>query len=143
VTLFYSDNAKVKAILKAKELIRDASPEITYTDIKKGLKVEFLNDSQKVESTLTAINARIYDIEGNVIVRDSVKLINKKGEILKTEELVWNQKLDKFYTDKKVFIETTPGQVMHGDGLEANADFSWYKINNLKGVITVDNNLNP
>jgi hypothetical protein len=27
---------------------------------------------------------------------------------------------------------------MYGQGLEANADFSWYKINNLKGNISVD-----
>ena len=73
-----------------------------------------------------------------MIVRENVCVVNKKGEQLNTEELVWNQKLDKFYTDKKVKITTAPNQVMYGEGLEANADFSWYKINNLKGNIAVD-----
>lgn len=137
VTLYYSDRAKVKAILKAKEFIRNETASAPYTDIKKGLKVEFLDDSLRVESTLTALSARIFENEGNVIVRDSVRVVDKKGQVLETEELVWNQKLDKFYTDKKVVI-SSPTQVMYGDGLEANADFSWYKIRNLKGIVAVE-----
>lgn len=138
VTLYYSDKGQMKAIIYAKEFLRNEAAKPPYADIKKGLKVEFLNDSLKVESTLTSVSARIYEAEGNVIVRENVCVINKKGEKLNTEELVWNQKLDKFYTDKKVTITTPPNQVMYGQGLEANADFSWYKINNLKGNISVD-----
>lgn len=138
VTLYYSDKGQMKAIIYAKEFLRNEAAKPPYADIKKGLKVEFLNDSLKVESTLTSVSARIYEAEGNVIVRENVCVVNKKGEKLNTEELVWNQKLDKFYTDKKVTITTPPNQVMYGQGLEANADFSWYKINNLKGNISVD-----
>ncbi|MDI9320494.1 MAG: LPS export ABC transporter periplasmic protein LptC [Phycisphaerales bacterium] len=137
VTLYYSDNAKVKAIIHAKEFIRNESASTPYTDIKNGLKVEFLNDSQGVESTLTAKSARIYENESNVIVRENVCVINKKGERLNTEELIWNQKISKFYTDKKVTITTPPNQVIYGNSLEANSDFSWYKIKSLKGNISV------
>jgi LPS export ABC transporter protein LptC len=141
VTIYYSDKASVKAIIHAKEFYRNETAD--FTDIKNGLKVEFLNDSQKVESILSASSARIYENEGNVIVRENVVVVNKKGEQLKTEELVWNQKLEKFYTDKKVQILTPPNQVMYGEGLKANADLSWYKINNLKGNISVDNKTIP
>ena len=141
VTIYYSDKASVKAIIHAKEFYRNETAD--FTDIKNGLKVEFLNDSQKVESILSASSARIYENEGNVIVRENVVVVNKKGEQLKTEELVWNQKLEKFYTDKKVQILTPPNQVMNGEGLEATADFTWYKINNLKGNISVDNKTIP
>lgn len=139
VKMYYSDKGQMKAIIYAKEFLRNETAQPAYTDIRKSLKVEFLNDSLKVESTLTAKSARIFENEGNVIVRENVCVVNKKGEQLNTEELVWNQKLDKFYTDKKVTITTPPNQVMYGDGLEANADFSWYKINNLKGNIAVEN----
>ena len=138
VTMYYSDKGQLKAVIFAKEFFRNEAAKPAYADIKKGLKVEFYNDSLKIESTLTAKSARIYEVEGNVIVRENVCVVNKKGEQLNTEELVWNQKLDKFYTDKKVKITTAPNQIMYGQGLEANADFSWYKINNLKGNIAVD-----
>lgn len=139
VTVYYSEKAKVRAVIHAKEFLRNENAKPPYAEIRKGLKVEFMNDSLKVESTLTAKSARIFEAEGNVIVRENVVVVNKKGERLNTEELVWNQKLDKFYTDKKVTITTPPNQVIYGDNLEANADFSWYKINNLKGDISVDN----
>lgn len=143
VVIYYSDKAKVKAILYAKEFIRNEAAKPPYTDIKKSLKVEFLNDSGEIESTLTSKSARIYEADNNIIVRENVHVVNKKGEMLDTEELVWNQKLDKFYTDKKVKITTPPNQVLYGDGLEANADFSWYKSSNLKGEIAVDNKEMP
>lgn len=143
VIIYYSDKAQLKAILYAKEFIRNENAKPPYTDIKKSLKVEFLNDSGKIESTLTAKSARLFENEGNVIVREDVCVVNTKGERLNTEELVWNQKLDKFYTDKKVTITTPPNQSMYGDGLEANADFSWYKINNLKGNIAVESKSIP
>lgn len=138
VTMYYSDKGQMKAVIFAKEFFRNEAAKAPYADIKKGLKVEFYNDSLTIESTLTAKSARIYEVEGNVIVRENVCVVNKKGEQLDTEELVWNQKLDKFYTDKKVKITTAPNQTMYGQGLEASADFSWYKINNLKGNIAVD-----
>ena len=99
--------------------------------------MEFYNDSTIVENTVTAKYARYYENQGNILLRDSIVIVNRKGEKLETEELVWNDKLKKFYTEKFVKI-TTPSQVMYGDGLEANQDFSWYQITNIKGVMQVN-----
>lgn len=139
VTLYYSDKGQVKAVVHAEEMFRNEAADPAYTEIRNGLQVEFLNDSLGVESTLTAKSAKIFDGESNVIVREQVVVVNKKGERLETEEIVWNQRLDKFYTTKNVVIRTPPDQVMNGTGLEANADFSWYKITRLRGNISVDN----
>ncbi len=137
VTILYSEDGQVKARLSSKEFIRNEISRPPYTDMKKGLKVEFFNDSMLIESTLTAKYARYYEQQGNVLIRDSVVVINKKREKLETEELIWNQDIQKFYTEKPVAI-TTATQTMWGDGLEANQDFSWYQIRNLRGVMMVD-----
>jgi LPS export ABC transporter protein LptC len=139
VTIIYSDNAKVKARLFATEFIHNEVTKPSYYDAKKGLKMEFYNDSTQVESTLTAKYARYYEQQGNILIRDSIVIVNKKGERLNTEELVYNQKLKKFYTEKPVRI-TTPTQTLYGDGLEANEDFSWYEIKNIKGILQVEKN---
>lgn len=142
VTILYSENAKVKARLFATEFIHNEGAKPPYYDAKKGLKMEFYNDSTEVESTLTAKYARYYEQEGNILIRDSIIIVNKKGEELRTEELVYNQKLKKFYTEKQVRI-TTPAQVLYGDGLEANEDFSWYEIKNIKGMFAVEKSAVP
>ena len=142
VTLIYSENAKVKARLFTNEFIHNEAAKPPYYDANKGLKMEFYDDSTKIKSTLTAKYARYYTDQGNILIRDSITIITNKGEQLKTEELVYNQKLKKFYTEKQVNI-ITPEQVLYGDGLEANEDFSEYTITNIKGTIAVDKGAVP
>jgi len=142
VTIIYSENAHVKARLFATEFIHNEAAKPPYYDAKKGLKMEFYDDSTNVESTLTAKYARYYEQEGNILIRDSIVIVNKKGEQLQTEELVYNQKLKEFYTEKPVKI-TTPTQVLYGDGLEANEDFSRYEIKNIKGMFAVNKSSVP
>ncbi len=137
VVFIYSEEGKVKNRLFAKEFIRNEVAKPPYIDMRKGLKIESFNDSTEVESTLTARYARYYEQQGNVVIRDSIVVVNKKGDMLTTEELVWNQKLKKFFTEKPVRIKT-PTQIIHGNGLEANEDFTWYQINNIKGIIQVE-----
>ncbi|MBS1773892.1 MAG: LPS export ABC transporter periplasmic protein LptC [Bacteroidetes bacterium] len=137
VTILQSENGHVKVRLYAKEFVRNDLAKPPYVDMKNGLKAEVFNDSLKVESTLTARYARYYEKQGNILIRDSIVVVNKKGERLNTEELVWNQTAKKVYTEKFVKI-TTSTQVMYGDGLEANEDFTWYRIIHPKGIVRVD-----
>lgn len=136
VTIIYSEAAKVKFRLYADELIRNEIAKPRYTDFKKGIRLEAFNDSLNIESVLTAKFARYYEEKQNVLIRDNIIVVNKKGDRLSTEELVWNQQLQKFYTVKPVSIRTST-QVIYGDGLEANQDFSWYQITNIKGIVRV------
>lgn len=138
VTIIYSEKGKSKIRMYATEFIRNEVAKPAFVDMRKGLRVEFFDDStHEIESTLTALYARWYEGKGNVLIRDSVVVVNKKGETLRTEELIWNQNVKKFYTEKFVRINT-PDQIMYGDGLEANEDFSWYRIKNPKGIVRVN-----
>ena len=137
VTLIYSEKGKVKARIFAKEYISNDIARPPYMDMKSGIRAEVYNDSMKIESTLTANYARYYEKQGNFLIRDNIVVVNKKGETLNTDELVWNQNIQKFFTEKAVKI-TTPTLVMYGDGLEANQDFSWYRILNQKGTMMVN-----
>ena len=142
VVIIFSENGKVKGRLFATEFIINEHAKPPYMDARKGLRIESYNDSTTLESTLTAKYARYYMRQGNILIRDSIVIVNKKGERLATEELVWNDKLKKFYTEKFVRINT-PTQVMYGDGLEANQDFTWYQITNIKGLIQVNKSEMP
>ena len=136
VTIIYSERGKVKARFFSHEYIGNDEAKPPYLEGRKGIKVEFFNDSGVIQSVLTAKYARYYEQQNNVLVRDSVMVTNIKGERLNTQELVWNQKAEKFFTEKPVTI-TTATQQIFGDGMEANQDFSTYKITNFKGTIDV------
>ncbi len=142
VSIIYSEKGRTKIRMFTKEFVRNEVAKPAYTDMRNGLKIEFFNDSTVIETTLTALYGRYYEEEGNVLIRDSVVVINKKGDTLRTEELIWHQDAKKIYTEKFVRINT-PDQIMYGDGLEANEDFSWYRILRPKGVVKVEKEKAP
>ncbi|HMN32095.1 MAG: LPS export ABC transporter periplasmic protein LptC [Chitinophagaceae bacterium] len=142
VTIIYSTEGVTKAKLFTKDFKHIQSTNPSYIEMKNGLEVEFYNDSLEVQSKLTAKYGKYFEQNGNVLVRDSVVITNIKNEKLNTEELVWNEKLQKFYTEKFVTI-TTPTQVIYGDGLESNQNFSVYKITNIKGMIGITQSAIP
>ena len=138
ITAIYSKDGKFKMRIYADEFLRNLSAKPTYIDLNHHLKMEFYNDSQVVENILTADSCRYYETQGNILIWDSVQIIRKKtGERLNTSELVWNQSIQKFFTEKPVLI-TTATEVMHGSGMEANQDFTWYQIINPNGTVKVN-----
>ena len=63
-------------------------------------------------------------------------VVNRKGERLNTEKLIWDERNELLSSDRFVKI-TTAEEIIFGDGFEANQDFSRYRIFNVKGRLTV------
>lgn len=142
VTFIYSEQGKTIAQLRAAHFLRNDRALPPYIDLTGGLNVLFYDDTLGISNTLDAKRARYYEKQGNILIREKVKVVTAKKEILETEELVWNQKLHQFYTDHNVAIHTST-QTIYGKGLVASEDFSWYEIKNIKGSVLVDKNNMP
>jgi LPS export ABC transporter protein LptC len=134
--LLYSDSAIVRSKLVAPQIDHYAGKK-PYFELPKGMNVIFYTREKKEETKLTANYGIGFDsgngmekmeAKGNVIV------VNAKGEQLNTEHLTWNAVTKKIYTDDFVKI-TTKDQVIWGDGMTADQDFSDYQITNVKGEI--------
>ncbi|MEO6883476.1 MAG: LPS export ABC transporter periplasmic protein LptC [Bacteroidia bacterium] len=138
IEILYTDSAKLKVKLLSPEMNRFQGKN-PYTECPKGVKVTFYNDSGKVASQLTANYAIRYENLGKMEAKNDVVLINQKGEKLNTEHLIWDQQKQLIYTNDFVKI-TTANEVIFGDGLESNQNFSQYKIKNIKGTINLNDN---
>lgn len=134
VELIYSDSAKIKVKLFAPQLDKYEGDN-PRNELPKGVKVEFYDDRMQVKTKLTANYGIQYAREKKVEVKNDVVVINEKGEQLNTEHLVWDEQTRRIYTEAFVKI-TTDNEVIFGEGLEANEDFSSYTIKNIKGTIT-------
>ncbi len=141
VTILYSRNGNVTAKLFGRNFVRSESAKQPYTEMKDSVRVEFY-DSMKVKNVLTARYARWYEKDNNILIRDSVHLVNDRNEHLYTSEIVWNQKMQQFFTEKPVRI-VTPTQVLYGTSMEASQDFSYQNIHNLTGEVRVDKGAVP
>ena len=72
---------------------------------------------------------------------ESVVLISSQGEKLETEELIWDERENKIYTDKKVII-TTAKELIQGEGFESKPDFSEYSISKIQGTFNFNSSTN-
>lgn len=125
VQILYSEVGAIQAQLTAPELKR-FKDEKPYTEFQKGLHVEFFDEGLKTGDLRANYGIR-YENSDETIVKNNVVVINTEGEKLETEELTRNEKTKKIYTDKQVKI-TTKTATLWGKGLEADEDFSKYKI---------------
>lgn len=142
VEFLYSDSAQVRSKLVAIQVDRYLGKK-PYFEMIQGMKVIFYDDYPKEQTRLTA-NYGIGNDNGDGIetleARRNVVVINEKGDQLNTEQLTWNGTTKKIYTDKFVKI-TTKNEVIWGDGLEANEDFSEYEIKKVKGQINITDSI--
>lgn len=137
VEILYSDSAVVRVRVTGPLLYNHSGREKPRQEFPEGIKMDFLLPDLSVRSVLTAKTATRFQSEGRIIARDSVVLSTVKQEKLETEELIWDEKTAKIHTDKFVKV-TQPGEIIYGFGLEAEQDFSYWKILVPKGRIKVE-----
>ena len=130
--LLHTENGKVKVKLVARciERFQDIQPALIFSD---HLEVYFYNDSSQLQSTLTADYASIDEESKIMLAQNNVVLISSDDKKLETDELIWDEKKNKIYTDKKVKI-TTGKEIVYGEGFTSNPDFKEYSITKIHGT---------
>lgn len=140
VVMYYSEYGDVIFELHSPKVETYSGEENPRTIFPEGFEVVFYDSTGKtVQSRLTANYGIKMEKELKMIARGDVVVNNyEKKERLNTEELIWDQRHDKIYTDKFVTI-TTENQVLYGEGgMESDESFNSWTIKNLKGKMEVD-----
>lgn len=140
ITMLYSDSSKLKIRLQAPQMqIYDKEIKEKVTILPKGVNVVFYDDAGKETTTLKANYGVRYEQSHRMEVKYDVEVVNANGEKLNTEKLVWDEQKKKITSNSFVKI-TTGKQIIMGNGLEANQDFSQYEIKEITGTIRLDDN---
>ncbi|MEI7594834.1 MAG: LPS export ABC transporter periplasmic protein LptC [Bacteroidota bacterium] len=138
VEIIYSEKADILAKLTT-PLLKRFENDKPYTEMPKGIKILFYDSIKQVDSKLIAKYAISYEVSKIMEAKNDVQVTNKKGELLNTEHLVWDQKKEKIYSD--VFVKvTTKDEVMWGEGFESDQYFEKWEIKKPKGVISIKQN---
>jgi LPS export ABC transporter protein LptC len=126
VVIIYSDSAKVKGKMITPELLnyKTANP---YLEMKKGITIIFYDQNQNETSTIKSDYAIRRENEKTIELKYNVVAINQRGEIFKSEQLIWDETKKRFYSDRLVNINSN-GNILFGNSFWANQDFSYYEI---------------
>ena len=137
VEIQYSEKGKVALQLNA-PVLHQYEGKLPYEEMPEGVHVKIFDSLMNVTSELTANYAIKLTHSDRMEAKYDVVVINEKGEKLNTEHLVWDKESGEITSD--VFVKiTTLDQVIMGDGLISNQDFSDYRILKPRGVINIDN----
>lgn len=140
ITMIYTDSAELKMVMKAgKMLTYEKNVKEPFTVLPDGVLVTFYNEQEKPETTLKANYGVHYPARKRMEVKYNVEVVNKNGEKLNTEHLIWDEEQKKILSDAFVKI-TTGKEIIMGKGLESNQDFTQYQIKEVTGTIQVDEN---
>ena len=143
VDINYTLGGKAKAKLLSPLMLR-VQDTAQYVEFPKKLHVNFYNDTAGIDSRLDALYGKYYETQSRVFLRDSVKIVNTKGDTLYCNELWWDRyKIgNEFYTDKPVKIRTRT-QILDGIGMESAQDFKNWHIIHPVGFINVPSSQFP
>lgn len=137
VRINYSIGGNRKAVLVSPLMFR-VQDTLSYLEFPRSIHVDFFDANDVVESKLDARYAKYKDNQNIVFLKDSVRVINVKGDTLYCDELYWDRTRTntEFYTEKPVRIRTRT-HLINGIGMDARQDFKEWHIVQSTGFIKV------
>jgi len=136
-TYLYSDSGRVLNQLRAGRVSEYITTTPQRTELEEGIELTFFNRDGEPGSVLKARKGRMLPEAKRMEVEDQVVFTNAKGERLETEQLIWSQDSHRVHTDRPVRI-TREQDILFGQGLDANEDFSRYTIRRITGSLYLD-----
>lgn len=112
-----------------------------YREFRKGVKITTYKDDSlsTVDAVLTAnyaiyyVNRELWEAKGNVVVEKS------DGKTLYTQQLFWNSRTKKIYSnvDSKI-VQNNGRDVFIGEGFESDEEFKDWRFRRMKGRMEVE-----
>jgi LPS export ABC transporter protein LptC len=132
----YSDSAQIKVRISGPLMLRFLEGGQFIQQFPQGLFVEFFGNDGEITSTLASKYGIRNEALESVLVQDSVVWLATKGDRLDTDELIWEARQEKIYSDK--FVRVIQGdKLITGVGFESNQDFTRSKVRAIQGVVNL------
>ncbi|WP_228098856.1 LPS export ABC transporter periplasmic protein LptC [Pedobacter sp. MC2016-24] len=140
VEIIYSDSAKVKAKGYAPVLDKvTPSSGSPYQEMPNGVKIQFLDEFQKITGTITSDYAIMKETEKLIIFKRNVVVVNQTMTF-NTEELIWDQNKQMFFSPKGI-VTNPDGSFADAVNFSAPQNFSTYSTGSGNGEAFINGKL--
>ncbi len=132
----FSDSGIIRFYLKTPELKRFDTGDQPFYEFPQGILLVQYDRNSQIVSSISSRYAKQFIQEHKWEAKNDVVSVNSRGDTLKTEFLVWDEKAGKIYSDEYVKI-IRPDQIITGIGFESDQSLQNWRIRNPKGTIYV------
>lgn len=108
-----------------------------YWEFPKGINLEKFDLNLIVNANIHARYAKFNEVEQLWELKGKVRSTNLQGELFETEQLFWNQRTERFYSDSLIKI-TQKSHIITGIGFESNQAMTKYLIKRPQGIFPID-----
>lgn len=135
VEVIYSDSARVKARVLTPLMLHYNITNDEHYVMPKGVTIYFYDNKQNITSTvvgdsaITKKNDKIIELHGNVVVS------NVKGDVFKSNELIWDQLKKMMYSNQHWQLNKVDGTMLNGMHFKSDETFTNKTGDNGNGVI--------
>jgi LPS export ABC transporter protein LptC len=129
-TVYFTDSARIKAVLWAGHIADFQNQRITLLD--DSVHVDFFDSQGRHTSLLTARRGKVNDATEDFVAYEDVIVVSDSGSTMKTDSLVWTNADRTIHTDAFVDI-TSPTEHIMGQGLVSDQDLKNYRIFRVTG----------
>lgn len=138
IEISYTDSGVLVGKIIAPEVNQYVRKEDPYYEFPKGMKAYFYDIYGDVESSIHANYAIYYDKKQLWEARNQVLAENPaKGEKLETEQMFWDQKEKRIYSDKYAKMTNQDGVFVGENGFEATQNLSKWWMKGYSGKVNI------
>ncbi len=108
----------------------------------KGVICEELNEKFNPISTIKCDSAYFDKIQNLWTLTGNVHITNVTGDVVLTDELMWDQHAHRLYSDAFIHIEKQ-GRIIEGYGYESNERLTTYQLRQVEAIFPIDERRMP
>lgn len=139
ITTLISDSGVTRYRISAPSWDDFDKSSLPHWEFNNGIHLEKFNIDLKVDANIHSQYARFNKNEQLWELRGKVKAINLQGELFETEQLFWNQRDERIYSDSLIKI-TQISHIITGIGFESNQSMTKYVIKKPQGIFPISEN---
>lgn len=137
VKTLVSDSGIVRYRVYAKEwLVFDKAEEPNW-DFPQGIILERFNPQMEVDAEINSKYANYLTDKKLWNLKDSVNATNLDGEHFECDQLFWDEKEERIYSNGKIKI-TKKDRIIYGKGFESNQTLTKYTIRKPEGIFPIN-----
>ena len=111
-----------------------------YWSFPKGIYLQKFDRQFNVIASVAADSARFFRMLNLWKLDGNVELRKEPGELFLTQQLFWDQRRNRLYSDSFIHIET-PDRMLEGHGFESNDRLTKYSIRRPTGIFPVSEDM--